>query len=364
MNQQEKIQQLSAPWNEFKFDQPFLAYFSGGHERNQSILRKLIYEEYPALPSITLGALPPIITPIFWEVGNGIPREKIMQSTNPNQAIGPISYEHNKRLFDYQKRITKVYILNHESIRRFLIRSFISSGANKEIINQDMERRIKTCDLFINSIYKDEWTKLLLCIPELDTEVPESETSFTVTPKMHISLYRRIGFYTKNEGKFEYTPTENYFSKRRWKSAWNWAVDYCKDRADWPKGISSPEDIGDLRYECKLFNIQTIEILKKSFQNVKAELASHYSDVRESKNVSAFEWKLLLAKGETAQVIELMLNEFKEIEEKADDLNNLIILSSKWNEINKRFDLGIMDSKEFSMEKSKVDHSLINIIDR
>lgn len=273
---EKKIKQLPSPWCGFSLEKEFKGFITTRSDYDcHGLIRKLIYEAYYDDPSISLGALPPILSPMFWEVVSGKKREEIKSLKYPGKCISEEAYQRHLRLWDYQPRIFKVYLVNPQAYQESLLERYKAAKLDNDGIVEDIKRRLHALDLFIGSLQKGEWPKLLLNIPA--APVPDKDRSFTITHHMEVELTPGKGVDSHN-GFINYYPQTNAYLKKEWAVRWDMAKKYVEHRDDWPELVNEPEDVLLQQEKCRQFNIGSIEIAKKRLDDMKKRYSPHQTD--------------------------------------------------------------------------------------
>lgn len=223
-------------------------------------IRELIYGHYPEDPSISFGSLLPIISPMFWETISGKAREEIMSLKYKGTSILEENYNRFKKEEKFWKNIIKIFLFDLNRYSNSLKNSCKRLSDDEK--DTELKRRLKALKLFEDSIKRGEWPKLLLMVPTTELEMDKSK-SFTVTPHMEVSVFRKEG-PSSHHYRFKYSPKQTSFTQSEWSGKWSNAVDSLTDRSDWPKGLKRPEDIPLFSGECQDFNLQSLDIVRDS----------------------------------------------------------------------------------------------------
>jgi len=267
LNLYRKVQKAPPPWCDFSLDERFNAEIKGEDDYDShGVVRELVYYKYGDEASITMGALPPIVSPMFWEVNSGYPIKKVFSLKNPGKCIPEERYERYKRQTRYLRNITKIFIMNLEAYRK----SLLSLYKNLDSLTQkskDIDRRLRGLILFEKSLQRKEWPKLLLIVPN-SPDVPPMLRSFTVTPHMEVMLDRGEG-KIQHTGKFYYSPESTHYLKRAWMKRWRFALLYAKSRSDWIEELVSPDLIEVCCDQCAQFNLGSLQLLRDTLSRIK-----------------------------------------------------------------------------------------------
>jgi hypothetical protein len=265
-----KVRHLASPWCNFRLDQDFFTSFEG-YEKDQGIIRKIIYDAYPDNPSISLGSLPPLVSPMFWEAVSGMRREDIKSFTNKDAPITESAFDRYWSMYEYQRKIFKVYLLNPSAYVESLMAVCEKSEYTAPEIIEQLARRSNGLKMFGKSISEGEWPKLLFIVPV--RHVKDKDISFTVTTHLDIAVYRNeVG---KHHGHFSYYAKENRPSKKTWLRRWQQARDhYAMHRRDFPDSLVAPEDIPLFADECRRFNLNSVNLLQSILEGLRSRVDS------------------------------------------------------------------------------------------
>jgi hypothetical protein len=276
-----KIQDLPEPWSKFRLDKDFHTPFEG-YQKGQDIIREIIYDKYPDSPSISLGSLPPIVSPMFWETVSGMNREDIHSFKFKGEPISEESYERNLQMYNYQRKTIKIYLVNPSAYVESIIIGFKKSNFTIDEQINLLQRRSNALNIMRDSIEQRNWPRFLLFVPI--KPVKDKDISFTVTPHMEIVLHRNEGV-GKHHGHFLYYCQQNRQSKRIWMKRWHQArIHYANNRHDFPDDLLAPENINLMEDECRHFNINSVNIL----QSILEGLLLKYDSQKKTKNYSDF----------------------------------------------------------------------------
>lgn len=278
----EKLKDLPEPWCNFRIDEKFsesileqLDYDTHG------VIREIIYDHYPNDASITLGSLPPIISPMFWETVSGIKRENIVSLKYPGKCISEERYAGYLRMYEYQRKILKIYLINPRAYQDSLKKSYNEGDLTSDEKIADLNRRINGLNLLKKAIENDEWSKLFLIVPKLAL-VKDKDESFTITSHFHVRLHRVDGG-TGHKGVLIYSPDKSEILDFEWSKRWKQAHDYGKHRNDWPDSLLRPEDILIYKEKCKKFNNNSIKILQNQLSLLKSSFSEKPYKLESSK---------------------------------------------------------------------------------
>lgn len=273
-----KVKELPEPWCNFRINKDFHTPFEG-YETAQGIIREIIYDVFPDSPSISLGSLPPIVSPMFWETASGMRREDIHSFKYKGKPIAEESYERNLRMFSYQRKTVKIYLVNPSAYVESIITGFKKSNFTYLEQKDLLKRRSNALNIMRNSIEQKEWPRLLLFVPV--KPVKDKDISFTVTPHMEVVLHRNEGV-GKHHGHFFYYSKQGSHSRKTWMKRWHQArIQYANNRHDFPEDLLSPEHINLKEEECRLFNINSVNVL----QSILEGLLIKYNDYKRTQNI-------------------------------------------------------------------------------
>lgn len=260
-----KIRNLPEPWCNFRLDKDFHTQFEG-YEPAQGTIREVIYKKFPNSPSISLGSLPPIVSPMFWETVSGMNRIDIHSFKYKGRPISEESYERNIRMYSYQRKTSKIYLVNPSAYVESIITGFKKSQFTIEEQKNVLKRRSKALNIMRESIEQKKWPRFLLFVPIMP--VKDKDISFTVTPHMEIVLHRNEGV-GNHHGHFFYFCEENNQSKKTWMKRWHQArIQYASNRHDFPEDLLAPENINLMEDECRNFNINSVNILQSLLESL------------------------------------------------------------------------------------------------
>jgi hypothetical protein len=213
---------------------------------------------------------------MFWESISGYSVSQIKSLKNPDTPIPQERYDRYKRMARYWKTIHKVYLIDLQSYRGSLIKTYDKYNFTPRQRIEDIERRLNSLTLFLNSLSNGDWPKLLLIVPDKPQvwHLQPMTPSFTVTPHMEVQLYRGEG-RNPHRGWLYYSPETDESLETAWNNAWNVALDYAKTRIDWPDELVNINLIHLFEKQCKQFNLHSIEIVAETLRNLKHNLLSH-----------------------------------------------------------------------------------------
>lgn len=252
-----KVKALPAPWCDFTLDKQHRYDIRGQDDYDShGAVRELIYQRFGEETSITMGRLPPIISPMFWEAYSGVPLKEVMSLKKPGQHVSTFAYEKYERLARYWKPITKVFPVDLRAFRGSLLESYDKNELPLESRAADIRRRINGLNLFRESLQKGEWPKLLVIVPD-SPELPGMDRSFTITPHMEVELIRGEG-RNQHRGWLYYSPESTEWLTTAWNQKWNLAVEYARSRPDWPHEVGSVNVIDAFQEQCQQFNLGSI----------------------------------------------------------------------------------------------------------
>jgi hypothetical protein len=255
----DKVKNLPEPWCDFRLDRDFYAPFEGYGE-DQGVVREIIYNKFPDKPSISLGSLPPIISPLLWEIVSGVDYRKIKSFKYKNEFICRQTYDRYLRLYDYQRKTIKIYLVNPRAYLESILTGFKASNPTGAEIMESLQRRSSALDIMRRSLEDGNWPKLLLIVPT--RPVKDKDISFTVTHHMEVALYRSEDA-EKHHGHFFYYAGENKLHIKTWIKRWHQAREqYARHRRDFPEELLAPENISSFENQCRRFNINSVNILQ------------------------------------------------------------------------------------------------------
>lgn len=255
-----KVKALPPPWCDFSLDKEGRYEIRGqaDYDAHDSV-RELIYHRFGEETSITMGRLPPIISPMFWETYSGSPLDEVMSLKEPGKHVTAEAYERYKRLARYWKPIAKVFPIDLSAYKGSLLESYEKHELPLENRVADLRRRLNGLKLFKASLTKDEWPKLLVIVPD-SPEVARMDRSFTVTPHMEVELIRGEG-RSQHRGWLYYSPESTGWLATAWNQKWNAALEYGRTRPDWPSDLMSVTAIDTFNEQCQQFNLGSVERL-------------------------------------------------------------------------------------------------------
>jgi len=259
-----KIKQMQPPWNEFSLDHSFYASINNSEEYERiHCVREAIYYRFGEESSLTLGHLPPIISPIFWEVKSGLPNSEIMSVKRPDKAILPETYDRHKMMARYLPNVLKLYIINIHLYRDALEKTYKLNNYEKTQCFSDIQRRLKALDDVRTSILSGEWPNLILAVDEK----PRRPGSFTVTPHFHVSLLRGDGPRC-HTGFFHYNPRTTPALRNAWVERWNEFLEIARQRRDWDRSINDSQSLESFRGKLDRFNVISTLQIEKSLRGL------------------------------------------------------------------------------------------------
>ena len=250
------FQELPAPWNTFRLDTEFRAEFREheSYSGNLEKVRSVIYREFPDDTSITFGNRPTIVSPLYWEVASGRPRESIYGLKKPSNLLSERSFTRHSLEHDYHQTLSKIYIFDPARYVQSVVDDFERKGESVDIRTRQLERRIEGLALARELV--DQYPRLLLvCATE---PVPARRSSFTSSSRFLVEMFPVLG----PDGhivRVRYSPNQpDYLLKHR-SEAWRFARECGANRSDWP--FESLEEIRLYPDAIAKFNRKSIDML-------------------------------------------------------------------------------------------------------
>lgn len=282
-----KVGLLASPWCDFSLDKSSRYDIRGQDDYDaHGVVRELIYHRFCEEASISMGRLPPIISPMFWETLSGYPVEKVRSLKNPNTHVSNERYEGYKRMARYWKPLHKVYSIDLRAYRGSLKESYDKHDFSPQRRVEDIDRRLNSLELFRKSLAKSDWPKLLVIVPE-SPEVWQMDKSFTLTPHMEVELIRGEG-RVQHQGWLYYSPEPTDYLKTAWNQKWKTALDYARSRADWPNDLVNIDLIDLFQDQCQQFNLGSVDRLREVLSGLKKSFSGHADSQPVSKKYDAF----------------------------------------------------------------------------
>ena len=276
-----KIKSLPHPWCNFSIDKSGSYLIDGQFDYDShGVVRELIYLTHGEEASISMGKLPPIISPMLWETISGFPVEGVKSLKYPDTHVTAIRYERYKQMARYWKKIPKVYPIDLKAYRGSLIESYDKNEFSSQRRIEDIDRRLRGLRLFRDSLGQCEWPKLLVIVPD-SPEIWHMDRSFTITPHMEVELFRGEG-RDQHQGRLYYSPETNSFLKTAWNKQWNIALNYARTRKDWPNELVSIDSFELFQNQCQQFNMGSVDRIT----DVLLRLKKTFSIYRESQSES------------------------------------------------------------------------------
>ncbi len=263
------VAELDWPWSQFSLERAERYDIRGQKDYDaHDLVRELIYARFGDESSISMGKLPPIVSPMFWEAISGTPREKILSIKNRGQPIPPKRYARYRQMGRYWPSIKKIYPINLADYRGSLLETYNLGGWSKRDRDVDLDRRIAGLSLFKASVSRGEWPALLLIVPD-SPEVGRVDDSFTITPHMEVRIIRGEGL-TEHQGYLYYCPIENDYLRATWNKRWNLSIFYASSRSYWPSDLIFSNSIFLFKEKCVKFNIGSLERMENFLLNLKS----------------------------------------------------------------------------------------------
>jgi len=281
----EQLSRLDPPWCDFTLEAQgrYLIKTQEDYDAH-GIVRELLYHTYGEEPSISMGKLPPIISPMFWETLTGYPHQEVKSLKNPDNHVPKQRYERYLRMGRYWKKIHKIFPIDLRAYRNSLIESYQLQGLSVEKKVADINRRLNGLALFSRSLKKGEWPKLLVIVPDSPEVWPMNE-SFTVTPHYEVRLFRGEG-KAQHKGRLTFSPETDEFMMNLWYEKWRIALEYGRTRPDWPKHLISSNMIHLFEEQCQQFNLGSIDRIRDFLNGIKSSFLNQVTP--EPKLYSAF----------------------------------------------------------------------------
>jgi len=269
LKRQDLSKEISEPWCFFRPDKMFSEEITSKLDYiDHGTVREIIYEHYPEDPSISFGSLPTILSPMFWEAISGRKQSEISSFKYQGNPISKSKYIRYMKTWNYQRDIFKVYLTDIDLYIRTLNRNYVNFVLNNNQIINDINRRLTAMQTFKDSIRRREWPKLLLIVSEIP--ITELDHSFTITKHMLISLYRGEELES-HKGHFYYHPKRSDFLEEAWAKKWLLSIKYGQERENWPSEIRETYDIVKYEDECRVFNTNSIETIKRNLESLLAK---------------------------------------------------------------------------------------------
>lgn len=225
------VAELDWPWSQFSLERAERYDIRGQKDYDaHDLVRELIYARFGDESSISMGKLPPIVSPMFWEAISGTPREKILSIKNRGQPIPPKRYARYRQMGRYWPSIKKIYPINLADYRGSLLETYNLGGWSKRDRDVDLDRRIAGLSLFKASVSRGEWP----------------------------------------QGYLYYCPIENDYLRATWNKRWNLYIFYASSRSDWPSDLIFSDYIFLLKEQCVKFNIGSLERMENFLLNLKS----------------------------------------------------------------------------------------------
>jgi hypothetical protein len=282
-----KIRSLPPPWCDFALDKANTYLINGQVDYDShGVVRELIYLIHGEEPSISMGKLPPIISPMFWETISGFSVEEVKSLKYPDTHVTIERYERYKQMARYWQNIYKIYPIDLKAYRGSLIESYNKNDFSSQRRIADIDRRIRGLHLFRNSLAQDNWQKLLIIVPD-SPEVWNMHSSFTITPHMEVQLFRGEG-RDQHHGRLYYSPETNKFLKTAWNKQWNVSLSYAKTRDDWPNELVSIDFCELFQEQCQQFNIGSIDRIIDVLDRLNRTISGYGDSQPESRSADAF----------------------------------------------------------------------------
>lgn len=282
-----KVRSLPSPWCDFSLDIARRYTIRGQADYDaHGVVRELIYHKHGEEASITMGRLPPIISPMFWETISGYPVEQVRSLKDPSTHVPIERYEGYKRMARYWKQIRKVYPIDLRAYRGSLIESYNKHELSSQRRVEDIDRRLRGLKLFRDSLDQGDWPKLLVIVPD-SPEVWQMDKSFTITLHMEVELIRGEG-RDQHRGWLYYSPETDISLKTAWNKQWNVALDYARSRTDWPNDLVNIDLLDLFQDQCQQFNLGSIDRLHSVLHRLKTVFSGQIDAQSDSEIYDAF----------------------------------------------------------------------------
>lgn len=232
-----------------------------------------IYKTYPSEPIIEVSKLPHILNPRFWDVVNGVNREKIMRLKYQNK---PISKEYFLSLKLRKERLsrTRIVLVNVREMVRTWDKIIEYQNEDKESKLREILRRIKAFKTIIEKINQNELKNTLIL-------ADESENVNIIYPSLTISKHFMLQTVRyENDGNFKKFSFRPYCSiSERWFNA-TWSEIYHKGNSKIPNIIHIPLDIPKHNNLVKKCSLKSINLLIRYCDKLKNEIVDSQNDLK------------------------------------------------------------------------------------
>lgn len=241
---------------------------------------KIIHEIYKANPKesiIEVSKLPNILNPRFWDVVNGVKREKIKKLKYPNESITD-NYFYSLKLRKERLKRTRIVIVNiNEMVRTW--NTIIGSNEKQKLC--ELLHRIKTFEDVIQKIKEGKIENTLILSEENDNK-NIIYPSLSISNFFILETVRYEG--AGNLKRFSYRPNSTIF--KTWFDT-TWSEIYQRNHSIIPKYIHKPNDIPKHKDLVKKHNLINLRKLSGHCMKI-LNVIKEKNDVQLNKVIKAF----------------------------------------------------------------------------
>jgi len=265
---------LPEPWNGFSLDEEFHAEFrehesySGGLEK----VRTAIYREYPDDASLTFGNRPTIVSPLYWEVASGRPRDSINGLKKPENVLSQRAYTRHSLEHDYHQTLSKIYIFDPARYVKAVVDDFKRKSEAKSERVRQISRRIEGLGLAKQMV--EQYPRMMIIATT--SPVPPTQNSFTSSSRFLVDMYQVSG----SDGHIvnvRYSPKPTDYLLKRRTEAWRFSREYGRARPDWP--FDSLDELRLYPDALARFNRESLEALSSALSDLLVQEAGTQSRI-------------------------------------------------------------------------------------